>query len=179
MSTNAPEVIVADIDIQKRERDLVIGTYGRGIYIADIHPFKEFKKETFDKAAHLFDIQRTIKWNRYEMRGPRFGEFAAVDNPQVGSAVYYYLKDPVKSVRVVIKDLVGQDVQELRGGTEKGIKRVFWDLRKKAAPAAEGQRFPRAAALVDPGKYRVTLIVDEKEVETKELEVIPDPLFRD
>jgi hypothetical protein len=179
MSTKAPDVIVADIDIQKRERNLVIGTYGRGIYIADIHPFKEFKKETFDKSVHFFDIQRAVKWNRYEMRGPTFGEMAVVANPQVGAAVYYYLKDPVKSVRVVIKDLAGQDVQELRGGTEKGIKRVFWDLRKKAAPAAEGQRFPRAAALVDPGKYRVTLIVDEKEIETKELEVILDPLFRE
>ncbi len=45
-STAAPDVVVRDLFIQKRDRDLVIGTYGRGIYIADIAPLKEFKPET-------------------------------------------------------------------------------------------------------------------------------------
>ena len=31
-STTAPQVIIKDLAVQKRDRDLVIGTYGRGIY---------------------------------------------------------------------------------------------------------------------------------------------------
>ncbi|RLE02722.1 MAG: hypothetical protein DRJ11_06285, partial [Candidatus Aminicenantes bacterium] len=40
MSESAPDVIVMDMAIQKRERDLAIATYGRGFFIADIQPFK-------------------------------------------------------------------------------------------------------------------------------------------
>ena len=54
--------------IQKRDREMAIGTYGRGIYITDIGPFKEITAEMFQD-AHLFDIKDTIRWNRYERRG--------------------------------------------------------------------------------------------------------------
>jgi len=177
MSSSAPDVLIMDLDIQKRERDLAIGTYGRGIYIADIFPFKEFGTEIFEKDVYLFDIQRTIKWNMLERRGPTLGEFARVDNPPVGSTIYYYLKQPAKSVKVVIKDLEGNEIQDFNGMTGKGIQRVFWDLRKKAEQQ-EGQRFRmRFAPTVDPGEFTVTLVVDGKEVVTKKLLVIQDPIL--
>lgn len=178
MSSSAPDVLVMDLDIQKRERDLAIGTYGRGIYIADIFPFKEFKEEIFKKDAYLFDIQRTIKWNVYERRGPRYGEFARVNNPQVGSTIYYYLKEPAKSVRFLIKDLEGKEIRELKGMQVKGIQRVFWDLRKK--PESRDGRPPRGRGpVVDPGVFKVTLVVDDKEVATKKLKVVQDPMLNE
>jgi len=57
-----PTSIIRDIDIQKRERELVIGTYGRGIYIADIYPFKELKAENLAKDAYLFDMKDATRW---------------------------------------------------------------------------------------------------------------------
>jgi hypothetical protein len=177
MSTTAPDVLILDLDIQKRERDLIIGTYGRGIYIADIFPFKEFKKETFEKNSYLFDIERTIKWNMFEMRGPRFGEFASVENPAARAAIYYYLKEPAKSVRLVIKDLEGKQISEQKGQTEKGIKKITWDLRRRAEQE-ERPRFGRPAATVEPGFFNVTLFVDDKEVATKKLEVLQDPMLK-
>ncbi|MGD2246654.1 MAG: hypothetical protein PVI11_08920, partial [Candidatus Aminicenantes bacterium] len=54
ISEDAPDVIIMDMDIQKRERDLAMATYGRGFYIIDIFPFKEFKPEVFEKDAYLF-----------------------------------------------------------------------------------------------------------------------------
>ncbi len=177
MSSSAPDVLIMDLDIQKRERDLAIGTYGRGIYIADIYPFKEFNEETFKKDAHLFDIQRTIKWNMLERRGPRYGEFARVTNPPAGSTIYYYLKEPVKSVKLVIKDLEGKELRELRGSKGKGINRVFWNLRKKAETVAGAQRQPTSGALINPGTFKVSLMVDEKEVVVKKLVVVQDPIL--
>ncbi len=177
MSSSAPDVLIMDLDIQKRERDLAIGTYGRGIYIADIFPFKEFKPEVFEKDVYLFDIQRTIKWNMLERRGPTLGEFARVDNPPVGSTIYYYLKQPAKSVKVMIKDLEGNEIQEFNGMTGNGVQRIFWDLRKRAEQQ-EGQQFRmRFAPTVDPGEFSVTLVVDGKEVVTKRLLVVQDPML--
>ncbi len=178
MSTSAPDVLIMDLALQKRERDLVIGTYGRGIYITDIYPFKQFKPEVFEKEAYLFDIKSTIQWNMLERRGPRYGEFALVQNPQAGSTIYYYLNEPAKSVRLVIKDLEDKEIQELRGNAKKGIQKAFWNLRKRAEPEAD-QRFQRfGGSVVEPGVFKVTLIVDDKEVLTKKLEVLQDPMLK-
>jgi len=177
MSSSAPDVIMMDLDIQKRERDLAVGTYGRGIYIADIYPFKEFNEETFKKDVYLFDIQRTIKWNMLERRGPRYGEFARVTNPPTGATIYYYLKEPAKSVKLVIKDFEGNELRELKGGKGKGINRIVWDLRKKPEPVEGAQRRPGRGALVNPGGFKVSLMVDDKEVMAKKLDVVKDPIL--
>jgi photosystem II stability/assembly factor-like uncharacterized protein len=177
MSSSAPDVLIMDLDIQKRERDLAIGTYGRGIYIADIFPFKEFKTEVFEKDVYLFDIQRTIQWNMLERRGPTYGEFARVDNPPVGSNIYYYLKQPAKSAKLVIKDLEGSVVQELNGMTGKGLQRVFWNLRRRSGQRQGQQARMRFSRTVDPGEFNVTLVVDGKDVVTKKLTVVQDPML--
>jgi photosystem II stability/assembly factor-like uncharacterized protein len=178
MSSSAPDAIIMDLDIQKRERDIAIGTYGRGIYIADIYPFKEFSKETFEKDAYLFDIQRTIKWNMLERRGQSYGEFAKVNNPPTGASIYYFLKKAAGSVKLLVKEPSGKVIQELRGKPGKGIQKVFWNLRKKAEPQPEGQRRRRGrASLVDPGVYDVSLVIKDKEVMTKKLRVVQDPIM--
>lgn len=176
ISSSAPDVLIMDLDIQKRERDLAIGTYGRGIYIADIYPFKEFKEETLQKDAYLFDIQRAIKWNMLERRGPTYGEFARVDNPPLGSMIYYYLKDRVQSVKLEIKDQEGKEIQTLNGIVEKGLHKVFWNLRKQTEQEEEGEFRRRMSPIVERGIYNVTLIVDGKEALTKTLTIDPDPL---
>jgi photosystem II stability/assembly factor-like uncharacterized protein len=172
MSETAPDTIIMDLDIQKRERDLAIGTYGRGIYIADIFPFKEFGAEVFAQESHLFDIQDTIKWNRFERRGPTLGEMAIVDNPQVGADIYFYLKDEAESVNLVIEDLEGNLMQEIRGKKDQGLQKVFWNLRKRASDPQQ-----RGVSTADAGTYKVTLVINDTEVATKTLRVVDDPGF--
>ena len=186
-SSTAPNVIIRDIDIQKRDRDLIIGTYGRGIYTADIGPIKEFKAETFQKDAYLFDIENTIRWSRYERKGETLGEIAKVDNPPVGANLYYYLKAEAKNVKLTIKDLEGNLINEVTGSGKKGLQKVFWGLTRRADPAQQqpgimgpggGGRGGRGGAQVDAGVYKVTLTVDGKDFETKKVTVSPDPLFK-
>jgi hypothetical protein len=183
-STSAPNVIVRDMAIQKRDRDLVIGTYGRGIYIADIAPLKEFKAENLAKDAYLFDIEETIRWNRYERRGKLYGEMAKVSNPPVGSTIYYYLKGEPKSVKLVVKDPEGKTIQEISGTAKKGLQKATWNLSRRQEPgqqppAGMGEGGPRGRMnKVENGVYKVTLVVDDKDVATKTVKVSPDPLFK-
>jgi len=181
ISTSAPHVIIKDLAIQKRDRDLVIATYGRGIYIADIGPFKEFKPETFAEAAHLFDLEDVVWYGRFDRRGQTLGEFASADNPPPGSTIYYFLKDKANKVTVTVKGLDGEPINELNGSVAKGIQKVSWNLTKRIPPEKlEGldrearQRLQR----LDPGTFNITLSVDGKEVATKKLVVKPDPLDR-
>ena len=78
-TTSQPTMVIRDLAIQKRDREMAIGTYARGFFVADIAPMKEFKPEVFEKAAHLFEPQAAIKWNRFERRGETLGEMVRAD----------------------------------------------------------------------------------------------------
>ena len=104
-------------------------------------------------------------------------EHARVDNPPVGSNIYYYLKQPAKSVKLVIKDLEGSVIQERNGTAGKGLQRVFWNLRRRSGQRQDQQTRMRFSRTVDPGEFNVTLVVDGKEVVTKKLRVVQDPMF--
>ena len=179
MSETAPDVIIMDMDIQKRERDLAIATYGRGFYIADIFPFKNIDPEKLNE-AQLFDVQRAVKWTMLERRGPSYGVFARSQNPRVESNIYYYLPAKAKKVTVHVKDLAGETLSEIRGSTDPGLKKVNWNLRKRVQQSEEQpqQRRRGAAPMVEPGMYKVTLVVDDKEIATKDLRVIDDPILK-
>ncbi len=179
MSDSAPDVIIMDMDIQKRERDLAIATYGRGFYIADIFPFKDISPEKLDE-AQLFDIQRAVKWNMLERRGPSYGEFARSQNPPVESKIYYYLPAKANKVTILVKDLAGETLSETRGSSDPGLKIVKWNLRQRVQESEEQDRPRRrgAAPMVEPGLYKVTLVVDDKEIATKDLRVIDDPILK-
>jgi photosystem II stability/assembly factor-like uncharacterized protein len=184
-STTAPNVIVRDLAIQKRDRELVICTYGRGFYIADIGPLRDFKPEAFAKDTVLFDVKDAIRWNRFEQGGEQYGEFAKVDNPPIGATVYYWLKSDPKAVKLIIKDLEGNIVQELTGTAKKGLQKVFWDLNRRPPQGQTqppmmggmgGGRFGRALQ-VPSGTYKAVLNIDGKDIETKTVTVKPDPMI--
>jgi hypothetical protein len=155
---------------------------------------KEFKPEVFEKAAHLFQPQAAVKWNRFERRGETLGEMVRALNPPIGATIYYYLKADAQKVTVTIKDLEGTTVNEFTPTAKKGLQKAFWNLNRQAPPGAPvqaggragaagtaaggGGRGGRGGAQVDSGVFKVTLTVDGKEVDTKRLTVSPDPLFK-
>lgn len=173
MYSDGPDVIVMSIDIQKQERDMAVGTYGRGIYIMDIYPFKEMTDEILNKPNHLFEIQDIVKWNMKEMRGQRYGEFARVTNPPVGGYIYYHLKEDFDSVKMLIKDAAGELVQEIALKTKPGLHKAFWDLREQGEEDSRRRR----GSLVEPGDYQIILQVNGEEAMKQTLTVKPDPLY--
>jgi len=135
-STSQPTMVIRDLAIQKRDREMAIGTYARGFFVADIAPMKEFKPEVFEKAAHLFEPQAAVKWNRFERRGETLGEMVRAVNPTVGANIYYYLKADAQKVTITIKDLEGNIVNEFTPTAKKGLQKAFWNLNRQAPPGA-------------------------------------------
>jgi hypothetical protein len=138
-STAQPTMVIRDLAIQRRDREMAIGTYARGFFVADIAPMKEFKPEVFEKAAHLFEPQAAVKWNRFERRGETLGEMVRALNPQIGATIYYYLKSDAQKVTVTIRDLEGAVLQEVTPSAKKGLQKVFWNLNRQAAPGGGGR----------------------------------------
>ena len=135
-STSQPTMVIRDLAIQRRDREMAIGTYARGLFVADIAPMKEFKPEVFEKAAHLFQPQAAVKWNRFERRGETLGEMVRAINPPIGATIYYYLKADAQKVTVTIKDLEGTTVNEFTPTAKKGLQKAFWNLNRQAPPGA-------------------------------------------
>jgi len=132
-STSQPVMVIRDLAIQKRDREMAIGTYARGFWIADIGPIKEFTPEVFQSPAFLFEPANVVKWNRFDRRGETLGEMAKADNPQIGATIYYYLGADAKNVKVTIKDLEGAVVQDLSPAPKKGLQKIFWILSRPPA----------------------------------------------
>jgi photosystem II stability/assembly factor-like uncharacterized protein len=98
-----PTIQFRDLTIQKRENDLVAGTFGRGIYILDNYtPLRLLKPEMLKQEAQLFPVKDALLYIPSQplgLRGKSFqGEsFFAAENPPFGATFTYYLKDEVKT----------------------------------------------------------------------------------
>jgi photosystem II stability/assembly factor-like uncharacterized protein len=98
-----PTISVRDLAIQKRENDLVVGTFGRSIYILDNYtPLRVLKPEMLNQAATLFPVKDAMMYIQSQPlggRGKSFqGEaFFTADNPAFGATLTYYLKEAPKT----------------------------------------------------------------------------------
>ena len=105
-----PTVAVRDLAIQKQMNDLVVGTFGRGIYVLDDYtPLRDLKPEALEQDALLLPVKDTLMYiqtRQYGLRGKGFqGEsFFTADNPPFGAEFTYYLKDEIKTKRQQRRD---------------------------------------------------------------------------
>ncbi|MGQ0639813.1 MAG: WD40/YVTN/BNR-like repeat-containing protein, partial [Gemmatimonadaceae bacterium] len=100
-----PTIKVAEIAIQRRENDLVLGTFGRGVYIIDDYTsWRSTTTQTIANAATLYqprDAVLFVPTQQYGGRGKAFqGEMLwAGDNPPYGAVFTYYMKDGLQTLR--------------------------------------------------------------------------------
>jgi photosystem II stability/assembly factor-like uncharacterized protein len=98
-----PTINVKDLAIQRKENDLVVGTFGRGFYILDDYSaLRDLKPETLAKESTLFpvrDAAQYIPTRQYGEPGKGFqgDAFYNADNPPFGASFTYHLKDTIKT----------------------------------------------------------------------------------
>ncbi len=98
-----PTIAVRDLAIQKTENDLVVGTFGRSIYVLDDYtPLRTLKDDTLTRPQVLFPVRTAwmyIPTRQYGGRGKAFlGEaFYTANNPPLGATFTYHLKDTLKT----------------------------------------------------------------------------------
>ncbi len=195
LQTNLPHAPVYWIVVQEHFSDLVVATYGRGIWILDdITPLRELAPPVTTKDAHLFAPRAA-----YRLRGVE-GTFAvaydpsAGQNPPSGASINYWLKSEAKdSVSLSVLDGTGKVVRSFKGPAKAGINRVWWDFRFDLSKEAkmrtpplyapdisvgpDGRNAPdgvRLGVLAPPATYTVKLVAAGQEA-TQKLELRKDP----
>lgn len=100
-----PNTTVMDMDIQRRESDLVVSTFGRGIYILDDYsPLRNFSKEIMNEEAYIFPIKDALMFIEANTLGRgdvgyQGASLFTTPNPEVGAVFTYYIKDSFKSLK--------------------------------------------------------------------------------
>jgi hypothetical protein len=133
MNNNMPSIGVKDLAVHPREQDLILGSYGRGIWITNIAPLQELNASVLAEDAHLFTIRPTtqrVTWS-FGANDYLFGQrHIQTPNDPDGMAIYYYLKNAAPGpVNVTITDAAGKQVARLTGPAAIGINRVVWNTR--------------------------------------------------
>jgi photosystem II stability/assembly factor-like uncharacterized protein len=188
MQAGLPQAPVTWIVVQKQFRDVVVSTYGRGLYILDdITPLEQMAAQPATD-AQLFAPRATYRFAR---GGGAFINFSLKAAP----------KDPVQ---IQILDAAGQVIRQIQVPARAGLNRAGWDLRYepprlvalRTTPPEDphiweeprfkgaetrpvthwGMAQAQVGPMVAPGRYSVRLTADGQSF-TQPIEIVKDPRF--
>lgn len=199
-----PHAIITWIAFQKRFRDLVVSTNGRGLYILDdVTPLQQLSREVLGSDAHLFAPRAAYRFKRRQPPDDFPNDQSEPDRAPYGVSIAYYLREAgTDKVTLRILNDEGEEVRKLQGPRSKGINRLRWDLRHERLAQIElrttpsfhphvweekrfrgkdtrpvlhwGIEAPQQGVLAAPGIYTVELTVGDQKY-TRKLEVLKDP----
>ena len=157
-----PTVAVDDIHLQERDRDLVIATHGRSLFVIDdVTGLELLTPAVRAEPAHLFPPRSTQGFVPY----PGFvdsngnAEFRG-SNPPEGALLTFWLSGYAADVvKISITNAQGQPVANLTAPAVAGLNRINWDLKPTKDVRTEygGEGTKPVAA----GEYTVTLKAGE------------------
>ncbi|MFO8174001.1 MAG: hypothetical protein R6T96_06925, partial [Longimicrobiales bacterium] len=95
-----PPIAVRDLDIQERENDLVLATFGRGFWVLDDYtPLRHATPDVMARNAHIFPVRDALLFiQQNRQRGEQGGDYFYADNPPFGAVFTYYVKEDVETM---------------------------------------------------------------------------------
>lgn len=171
-SKGLPDAPVHDLTIQPDAKDLILGTHGRSIYIADIEGLQQLPGIQ-DKTIHLFP---PAKMRSNPFWGRQWNQFASPNEPELG--IKFYTAKAGKLTLNIYSDS-GELLNSIETTVSFGLQEIKYDLSisdkalKQIAkknekwsglkPADNGKIYlPR-------GEYRIELTKEGKVVADKRL----------
>ncbi|MCX7554879.1 hypothetical protein OS175_13445 [Marinicella sp. S1101] len=114
LTGDVPTISFRDVKIQRRENDLVGGTFGRGIYILDDYsPLRSINEEALAQDALLFPSRDALWYIPDSMHIDSQGDFEyQAKNPEFGATFTYYLRDGVKSMREQREEMEKKNIKK-------------------------------------------------------------------
>ena len=146
-----PTIAIRDMEIQTRENDLVLASFGRGFYILDDYSYlRDLTPET-SKKNHIFPIKKGLMYQESAplavgRRAFQGANFYSAANPPVGIRINYHLAKSLKTKQSVRKAkdkklaAAGKDVpypswEELKAEDREVAPVVWLTIRDKAGKA--------------------------------------------
>jgi hypothetical protein len=153
LALNLPDVQVSDVDV--KDNDVVISTFGRGMYILDdISPLRQLSTAVTAAPFHLFTTASVIRTAAGESNGIDYAQTVVPGANAVN--VYYSLARPAQRVMVEILDPGGRVVRAYVGTPDAKPRSP---IRNSLGHVINGPRWgsatPDPMVPTTPGLHRV------------------------
>jgi photosystem II stability/assembly factor-like uncharacterized protein len=186
-----PTVSTYDLVIHPREHDLIIGTFGRSIWVLDdIRPLRALATrgvKLLNEEIFIFDAPAAVMAETKNMPGYYYRGDALYtgDNRPSGATITIYSKEEREEpADIVILDESGKSVRTVKAELKKGFNRIRWNtdmdspeipgVIRSSSPDARGRSMFRRGAPVLPGKYMAEAQIEGKS-SSGHIEVRSDP----
>jgi photosystem II stability/assembly factor-like uncharacterized protein len=129
---NVPTISFRDIEIQRRENDLVGASFGRSFFVLDDYSFlREISEEVLnEKEFILFPFRKALLYVPARVLGSEKGSqgdgFFTAPNPPFGAVGTYYLKDSFKTLKQSRREKEGKIKKQSGDNVYPG-----WDVLKE------------------------------------------------
>jgi len=138
MQNNMPTIPVHDLVVHERENDLVVGTHGRGVYIADVSILQQFDPEWLSASAHLLEPEPVVQWRMVRQPAVSAQNFAG-ETAQPAVRIAYWLGDePNGPVSLAVHD-GEQKLMDLSATGRRGLNMADWYMTRTEARTEEEQ----------------------------------------
>jgi photosystem II stability/assembly factor-like uncharacterized protein len=144
MTGGLPRVAVQDLVVEPKSGDLVVGTHGRSVFVAEAAPLRKLKEGTPSASLIAFPVKPVKESLRRGYGENPWVPFFRID-PSVRIAYWAKGGEPVK---LAVVDENGMTWKELDGTSVRGMNVVEYDLSAdaKRADAAEAKAREKALA---------------------------------
>ncbi|MCH8942014.1 MAG: glycosyl hydrolase [Bacteroidetes bacterium] len=162
-----PAVPVHDLAIQKRDKDLVVGTHGRSIYIVDIEHIEELNESVLSSTIHLFPVKNKKFSERW---GNKYYAWGNAIEPSV-QLTFFSKKNVI--AEITIKTNKGLELANIKDTCEIGLNFVSYDLSidkenveeyKEAVNSkkkkVEFKKTDNGKTYLHPGSYIIEINID-------------------
>ncbi|HSL69025.1 MAG TPA: hypothetical protein VK864_02230, partial [Longimicrobiales bacterium] len=130
LRAGVPTIMFRDLAIQRRDHDLIAGTFGRGIYVLDDYaPLRALTPAVIAQAGTLLPVRPA--WQHHQRRnvpGSGQGAFSA-RNPLYGALLTYYAGASAGNLAIRVTNAAGEQVARIDAPGRAGVHRLAWDLR--------------------------------------------------
>ena len=194
LMSNLPPSPMYWIDVQEHFNDLVVGTYGRGIWILDdLSPLQQLDQNITKKEAHLFDVKPAYRFHNVTNSLQMLKEASTGQDPPKGASINYW-SNGEKDIEIIITNQKNEPVKTIKEKAKKGINRLWWDFSNEETSNIVFRTKPLYAdwftldknkeradqslysfsIMSPPGTYNITLKSGANSM-TKTLKVMKDP----
>lgn len=122
MDKDLPAVAVHDVVVHPRENDLIVGTHGRSLYVADIAHLQALNESNLEKNLLVFDINKVKRSSRW---GQKRGTWGKVNEPKI--QIPFYAKS-AGLVTIHVKTDKEETLKTWTATATKGLNYVDYDL---------------------------------------------------
>jgi hypothetical protein len=176
-SAGVPAVPIRDLQVHRRDADLVLGTHGRAIIVIDdVRPLRELAAapEIHGRAVHAFSPPPAIRAEIAEAIGYRSTGHAMQqgETRPEGALLTWWSAEAGRS-RLEISDASGTVLFTRSVGADAGLNRTSWDLQ----PGGDIGDDVARRIMVAPGTYTYSVTAGG-ETSTAELRIDADPRSR-